>query len=246
MKTLDLTRDEIKTIIDFNKIPNNLNRGTFGLCCNYDDNIVLKFDLSVLQDFKEIIDFSNGYISQINIVQINRLCRLSDKIKLTTMPLGIAYCENVPVAVMLKYFNNHRNLLSLPCELKDNLFHVLFSINDVVDELCQNYIYQLDISERNFLYSKTNFKPEAIDLDGMLVDVSNCEKIRQEELIYERLIEMYMHIIMEKMVVYGFSQYEIEQKMIDIKKYYFGINGYYGTTAFLRGIKEENILRKIK
>jgi len=244
MKTLDLTREQIKNIIKQNDIPNN--SGLFGICCNYDENIALKFDLSILNEHKEVIDFNSAYISQINVSQIDKLARLGDKVKLSSLPLGIAYCENVPVAVILKYFGNHRSLLSLPCELKENLLKVLFDINDIVDELCQNYIYQLDIKENNFLYSKTNFKAEAIDLDGMLMNISSYENIRQEEMIYEKLIKMFMYLIHEKMVVFGLSENEINKRMEELKGYYFGINNYYGANAFLRSVNEKNILQKIK
>lgn len=244
MKTLDLTREEIKNIIKANEINNN--SGIFGLCCNFDGNYALKFDLSVLNHKNEEIDLNSCYLSQINVAQIDKLARLNDKVKLSTLPIGIAYCENVPVAVILKYFKNHRNLLSLPCELKDNLLKVLFSINDIIDELCQNYIYQLDIKESNFLYSKNTFIAQAIDLDGMLLDVADHENITQEETIYEKLIYMFIHIIEEKMTVYDLSNEEIKKRMEEIKSYNFNINNYYGINSFLRCVKAKNALQKIK
>lgn len=244
MKTLDLTREEIRNIIKTNEISNN--SGLFGLCCNYDDNIALKFDLSVLNYKNEEVNLNGCYISQISVLQIDKLARLGDKLKLSTLPMGIAYCENIPVAVILKYFKNHRNLLSLPCELKDNLLKVLFGINDIIDELCQNYIYQLDIKESNFLYSRTCFVPQAIDLDGMLLNVGEHENVSQEEMIFEKLVYMFMHIIEEKMIVSGLSKEEVSKRMEEIKSYYFGINNYYGINAFLRSVKATNILQKIK
>jgi len=244
MKTLNLTRETIKKIINQNDIPNN--SGLFGMCCNYDANTALKFDLSVLNNYRQLIDFNSAFISQISVAQIDKLARLGDKIKLSSLPQGIAYCENVPVAVILKYFGNHRSLLSLPCELKDNLLKVLFDINDVIDELCQNYIYQLDIKENNFLYSKTNFKAEAIDLDGIFIDIACHENIRQEELIYEKIVQMFIHLIEEKMIVSALSEDEINKRMEEVKSYYFGINNYYGVRALLRSVQKNNVLQKIK
>ena len=230
MKTLNLTRETIKKIINQNDIPNN--SGLFGMCCNYDANTALKFDLSVLNNYRQLIDFNSAFISQISVAQIDKLARLGDKIKLSSLPQGIAYCENVPVAFILKYFGNHRSLLSLPCEF--------------IDELCQNYIYQLDIKENNFLYSKTNFKAEAIDLDGIFIDIACHENIRQEELIYEKIVQMFMHLIEEKMIVSALSEDEINKRMEEVKSYYFGINNYYGVRALLRSVQKNNVLQKIK
>jgi len=250
MKKINLSREEIKNILALNRIPSNMRKGSFGLTCSYNRDVALKFDLSLLKNYSEINENSIKSMwcnkGEIFVPQIERLARLQDKIKLSSLPQGVAYCEGIPVAIILKYFENHNNLLTLPCENNDDFLYVLFQINDIVDELCQNYIYQTDIKEDNFLYSRVDYKAQAIDLDGILLKLSTDENILDEETIYSALIDMYMFLIKEKLIASGVSDEKLFELMIIAKSFYHGIDGYYGVDSFLRSIQSEKILQKIK
>ena len=80
---------------------------------------------------------------------------------------------------------------------------------DIVNELLKNGIFQTDIKENNFLYSTIDYSAQAIDLDGLRVEIGR-ENIWLEETVYESLIDMFIFLVKEKLL-FEYNNCELDE-----------------------------------
>ena len=80
---------------------------------------------------------------------------------------------------------------------------------DIVNELLKNGIFQTDIKENNFLYSTIDYRAQAIDLDGLRVEIGR-ENIWLEETVYESLIDMFIFLVKEKLL-FEYNNCELDE-----------------------------------
>lgn len=201
MEKIYLSRENISKLVEKNKHNIIKNKGGFGIVLPYDKDFGLKFSVDLLRDnFFDEEKFNNNLEEyKISEWQIECLVNAQERVKLTSLPKGIAYYNNKPVAVILKYFYNHKNLYESYMEHNAAFFRMLKETILALDELMKNGIYQLDAKGSNFLYSKPSYKIETIDLDGELIKLSR-ENIVYEQRIYEDLIDMFDFLFKEKLM----------------------------------------------
>ena len=185
MEKIYLSRENISKLVEKNKHNIIKNKGGFGIVLPYDRDFGLKFSADLLRDnFFDEEKFNNNLEEyKISEWQIECLANTQERVKLTSLPKGVAYYNNKPVAVVLKYFYNHKNLYESYIEHNAPFFR----------------IYQLDAKGSNFLYSRPSYKIETIDLDGELIKLSR-ENIVYEQRIYEDLIDMFDFLFKEKLM----------------------------------------------
>lgn len=201
MQIINLSENDINNI---KRLDNK--KGSFGTVVNY-DGMGLKFYNGFFDSYNNLERVKRE--STINERQIEILTRKQKNVKLTTLPLGIAYYNKIPVGVIIKYFENHSSLFELFKEHNTVVVSSLQKILNIVDELLQNGIFQTDLKEDNFLYSKIDYSVKAIDLDGMRIEIGR-ENIWLEETIYEDLIDMFIFLSKEKLL-FEYNNKEIDE-----------------------------------
>lgn len=245
MLKVNLNKTEIDKIIENNGIYSS--SGEFGTVLPYENGLGLKFSSGLvgMKGFNR--DFFEENKKELYVFegQIAKLADKQNKIKLTSLPMGVAYFENVPIAIILKYFDKHKNLLGLKVEHHTVVVSIFLKLLDILDELMNNGIYQLDIKEDNFIYSTINYKAEAIDLDGPLVKIGR-ENIQLEEMIYRNFIAMVLYLAKSKLA------YSLANDLLDEDDYkrrikYLEslrtcIHGFNITQILLNDIKNTSIL----
>ncbi len=201
MEKIQLSKENLNKLIDKNRYNIIKNRGGFGIVLPYENGLGLKFsaDLIINNCFDEDLfrEDLEGY--KISEKQISYLANVQKNIKLSSLPKGVAYYNKKPVAVILKYFYNHDSLYNSSKEHSEVLYKMYKDVVIAVDELMSHGIYQLDIKESNFLYSKNDFRVQPIDFDGGLIRVGRGNRI-YEERIYDDLIEMIYFMFSQKLV----------------------------------------------
>lgn len=233
---------------DINKFKNlynlKINKGAFGTVLPYENGLGLKFYNGLIDS-----DFSNNALytmkAQISEAQIELLSRKQKDIKLTNLPLGIAYYNDVPAAVIIKYFSNHSDLLELCKEHNTVVIGTLQKLLYIVDELIKNGIYQLDIKETNFLFSKLDYSVQAIDLDGPLIRIGR-ENIAMEEDVYESLESMFFFLIKEKLLYDRnnniFDENDYKCRIDYLRSLKRSIYVYESLQGFINNIKDNRLL----
>ncbi len=250
MEIMKLSKNDINNLIEKNKHNINKNRGGYGIVLPYNNEIGLKFSADLLKNYYFDVDMFNNDLEQYKISerQIDYMAEAQEKVRLTSLPKGIAYYNKKPVAIIIKYFYNHKNLYDCCAEHSENLFKILKEILIAVDELMGNGIYQLDIKESNFMYSKNDYHAQPIDLDGEFVKIDYGNSF-YEHLIYEQLIEMYNYLFKGKLgCLRNLSQID-ERSYNDkiselecLKKMINSFDIYERTMGFLEEVKEHKIL----
>ena len=109
MQIINLSNNDLESIAsrpDYKK-------GSFGTVVQVEGDLGIKFYNDFLNSYKEksINDIRMETI--ISVPQIELLTRKQEKVKLTTLPLGVAYYQNIPVGVIIKYFEKHNTLFEL-------------------------------------------------------------------------------------------------------------------------------------
>ena len=89
------------------------------------------------------------------------------------------------------------------------IINILQRVLDIVNELLKNGIFQTDIKENNFLYSTIDYSAQAIDLDGLRVEIGR-ENIWLEETVYESLIDMFIFLVKEKLL-FEYNNCELDE-----------------------------------
>lgn len=252
MIQINLSKEEINEIIRKNSEKIKENKGSYGIVLPYEKELGLKFGIELEKHGKFNEEAFEKYSTSqegISKRQIEYLSGLQSKIKLSTLPKGIAYYDNKPIAIILKYFNNHKDLLELENEHGTAVISVLEKVLRSVTELMENGIYQMDIRESNFLFSTLDYKAEAIDLDGPFVSVSHND-IMKETFIYERLQKMFAFLTKQKLdkllnkKEIDISEYQEKLKILRNLKYEIFI--YESLVLYLEEIKKNHIVEKSK
>ena len=217
MEIMKLSKNDINNLIEKNKHNINKNRGGYGIVLPYNNEIGLKFSADLLKNYYFDVDMFNNDLEQYKISerQFDYMDEAQEKVRLTSLPKGIAYYNKKLIAV---------------------------------DELMGNGIYQLDIKESNFMYSKNDYHAQPIDLDGEFVKIDYGNSF-YEHLIYEQLIEMYNYLFKGKLgCLRNLSQID-ERSYNDkiselecLKKMINSFDIYERTMGFLEEVKEHKIL----
>ena len=234
-----------KIIENITRNYNNLQSGGFGTVAQIDKDLAIKFYGGFLTGYKEKNIDEISKETTIYVPQINVLTKKQKDIKLTTLPLGVAYYQDVPVGVIIKYFEKHNTLFELYKENDDVIINILQNVLESIKELLINGIFQTDIKEDNFLYSTTDYKAQAIDLDGMKIDIGR-ENIWLEEMIYESLLKMFIYLA-NKRLLFKYNNGEIEKddyetKVKSVKSLDYNIYIYESLQLFINTIKNKKIL----
>lgn len=257
MKKINLTKEELDSLIKKNYRVNKdsgyvSNTGSYGMVLPYEGELGLKLlaPLAVKGYFdEEALEENMNPYYLISPRQIEYLSEKQSKIKLSSLPKGVAYYKDKPVAIILKYFNNHKNLLELYNEDSTVIISILEKVLYSVKELMENDIYQMDVKESNFLYSKLDYKVEPIDLDGPLIKVAHND-IMREEIIYENILEMFAFLIKQKLNNLlnnnELNTDEYNERLAYIKELKSGIYIYESLILYLKEVKKNNILEKSK
>lgn len=254
MEKLILTKNDIDSLISKNIRNLARNRGGYGVVIPYNKEYGLKFRIDVFNnksfDHDKFMEDNKDY--RILEAQIAYLSSLQSKIKLTELPKGVAYYENKPIAVILKYFYHHKNLYDLYYENNSILYKIMTDIITSMDELMKNGIYQLDAKGSNFLYSAINYKLEPIDLDGKLVHITrhpSSMNINLEERVYEDLFDIFETLIHEKLIYHlntnHISNNEFQDKLESLKYLRRSIGGIYvkeSAEGYLSEIQKSKIM----
>ncbi len=257
MKKINLTKEELDSLIKKNyRVDKNSgyisNAGSFGIVLPYEGDLGLKIlaPLAVKGYFDE--DALEENISPYHLIsprQIEYLSEKQSKIKLSSLPEGVAYYNDKAVAIILRYFNNHKNLLELYNEDSTIIISILEKVLYAVRELMENDIYQMDVKESNFLYSQLDYKVEPIDLDGPLIKVAHND-IMREEIIYENMLEMFAFLIKQKLnSLLNNNELKLEEyneRLAFMENLKHGIYIYESLILYLKEVKKNNILEKSK
>lgn len=195
MQIINLSNNDLESIAS----RSDYKKGSFGTVVQVEGDLGIKFYNGFLNSYKKksINDIRMETI--ISVPQIELLTRKQEKVKLTTLPLGVSYYQNIPVGVIIKYFEKHNTLFELFKEHNTVIINILQRVLDIVNELLKNGIFQTDIKENNFLYSTIDYSAQAIDLDGLRVEIGR-ENIWLEETVYESLIDMFIFLVKEKLL----------------------------------------------
>ena len=242
MQKINLNDETIENIA---KINADLQRGTFGTVARIDRDLAIKFYNGFLTGYKEKSVNEISKETTIFVPQIEILTKKQKDLKLTTLPLGVAYYHDVPVGVIIKYFEKHKTLLELYKENYTVIISIFQKILNIVNEQIVNGIFQRDIKEDNFLYSTINYNAQAIDLDGVNVDFYR-ENIPLEEMMYETLLDMFIFLSKEKLLFdynnNNLDESEYKERVEAVKELKFGIYVFEGLQAFINGITRGRIL----
>ena len=147
MQIINLSNNDLESIAS----RSDYKKGSFGTVVQVEGDLGIKFYNGFLNSYKKksINDIRMETI--ISVPQIELLTRKQEKVKLTTLPLGVAYYQNIPVGVIIKYFEKHNTLFELFKEHNTVIINILQRVLDIVNELLKNGIFQTDIKENNFL-----------------------------------------------------------------------------------------------
>ncbi|CCY94649.1 unknown [Firmicutes bacterium CAG:884] len=205
MQIINLSNNDLESITS----RSDYKKGSFGTVVQVEGDLGIKFYNDFLNSYKKksINDIRMETI--ISVPQIELLTRKQEKVKLTTLPLGVAYYQNIPVGVIIKYFEKHNTLFELFKEHNTVIINILQRVLDIVNELLKNGIFQTDIKENNFLYSTIDYSAQAIDLDGLRVEIGR-ENIWLEETVYESLIDMFIFLVKEKLL-FEYNNCELDE-----------------------------------
>lgn len=235
MEKLTLTKQEINNI----RKMKNLNGGSYGVIVPYKNNLALKFSRNIIEDgIDSELKNKQLYISE---YQIKKLVDKQSKIKLTSLPKGIAYYDNIPVAVIIKYFKNYHDLYNIKNENHHDIINVFQQLLCIIDELINNGIYQFDIKENNFLYSQSDFNVQAIDLDGPFINISE-ENIFSEELVYRGLMNMMLYLAYRKINLDNYTYEELNSKIEYLYSLKTNIYGYYSINGIINTLRNSQLL----
>lgn len=210
MEKINLNEKEIYNIIKSNNF--TCESGGFGSVFKYKDGLGLKFSAGLfnLNGFDKEYFESHKNELYVNEKQIELLVSKQNKVKLTSLPKGVAYYNGVPIAVILEYFENHKSFYNLMYEHYTAIISVFYKFVDIINELVDNGIYQLDVKESNFLYSSLDYSAKAIDLDGPLVKCLSNE--RYSKSVYNCFYKMICNMVKTKI------SYDISNNLIDFNE----------------------------
>lgn len=235
MERLILSKQEIDNI---RKIK-NFDSGSYGVVVPYENGLALKFSRNIIDNgLDSELENKQLYISE---YQIKKLVDRQSKIKLTSLPKGVAYYDNIPVAVIIKYFKNYHDLYEVKNENHHDIINVFQQLLYIIDELINNGIYQFDIKENNFLYSPIDFNVQAIDLDGPFINISE-ENIFSEELVYKKLMSMMLYLAFNKINLDNYTQDELDNKLEYLQSLKTNIYGYYSINGIINVLKNSQLL----
>ena len=151
-----------------------IGRGGGYYVIDYNDDLI-KIDkelyhLSRNKDFDSIKQYLSSlffcFHYRVNIRQIRYLIKAQKNIKLTSLPRGILFINNVPCGVILKYHHDCLDLIDYQIYDYHNFLDIAKQILLRIKELDINGLYQHDLCARNVLYHSNRI--ELIDLDGPL------------------------------------------------------------------------------
>lgn len=257
MEKINLTKEELDNLIKKNHLnkTNNgyyMNTGCFGSVIPYKGDLGLKIHIELAKNNQFSEESFEKYVESREMIsdrQIEYLASKQPNIKLSSLPKGVAYYKGKPVAVVLKYFNDHKDLLSLYMEEGKTVLDVLEGVLNSTKELIENDIYQMDIKEANFLFSKQNHKVEAVDLDGPLIVIS-YQNILYEERIYKNILKMSEFLIKRKLELLHKCKYldseEYFKRQEIINALRTEVYFYESLQLYLGEIRNKKILEKSK
>ncbi len=228
MKDIKLTSQELKAIIDNNKL---IGKGYYGAVVEY-GNELLKIDVNIYDALKdkdkskvdyELIDYytyvKNDFQDR---HQIEELDKRQKDVKLTQLPRGIvtlksdiAKINGISPAIITYYHRNHDKLENLNPKDHKRVLIILKKLLLATKELEENEISQNDLIHYedydakshsiNVLYQ--NDTPQIIDTSGMFVEVG--ERFHGAENMYRDL----SNIIIDYFYLNGFPEPSIRYKI---------------------------------
>ena len=203
MNKLELTDDELKSIVANNKI---LGKGSYGIVYKLNDCMLFKFKY---KDFIDSFDVKDGIINTRRLLhiekkietlkkiehdmksvlgesvdsdrEVKKLIALKDKLRLTKLTQGLVYVNGYCVGYLL---TNHKNMVNLFEFLENNTIEIsdketiMRNIENAVKELCDNNIFMRDLTTRNILVNPKTNEIQVIDFEDV------CTSVREDRPLY--------------------------------------------------------------
>ena len=194
---------------NFENLKNFIKNGDRISCGNlnnyvYHDSLLVKFDDELLKTFKRnpnvdeddirriFYDNKKGLIkSAVDFNKLDYFKRVSKDIKLSSLPEGVMYLEDIPIGTIEPYFKNYRWLHFMEDVSHKEMYYLLRNILLSLYELEQNGIYRLNLDRNNIMYNGK--KPELVDLMNKDVIVGKNDKLQQE--VYSNYLDLLYSII---------------------------------------------------
>ena len=163
--------EELKEFIQNGK---KINYGKIGSTVLYNGKLI-KFDNAIYNYLKKSSNSSyqiesflyNACLENhfIDLKQLDYLISKQDKVKLTKFPEGICTLNDLPIGILLPYYDGYRYSLQFLDDISnEELYSILKSVLLRIKELEENGIYKLDLTAKSVLYN--GISPKIVDLHG--------------------------------------------------------------------------------
>lgn len=189
MKIVNLTKSELE-----NYVHNEKFSGSHGSLSLYDKNTLIKIHYKNIESIYLLDDFSmldsridelleqEERFKKLNMDTFSHFQKLIEKLNITHSPLleGIAMYRGYPIGVLMKYYENYKNLGDVITSLGENQkVYVTNRVEFLLYELINSSIYPRDIKMDNILINTDTLDTKIIDLDDnetLIEDVAHGRK----------------------------------------------------------------------